>query len=1000
MEFQVLGQVAIRREAAAEPVPGRLRRVLLGMLLAAANRPVSVGELTEALWGERADDRAGQRLHLHVHRLRAALDDPERLSLGPDGYRLRVAPGELDAERFEELVGLGTSRLRDAPAEAVTTLRAALDRWHGTPLAGLDHVPALRDWGRRLAERRLAGREALYQAELARGNHAAVVGELTGLVAEHPLRERFHGLLMTALHRSGRQREALAAYRRARQLMVDELGLEPGSELRELERRIRAGESLDEPRADADQVPPAQLPADIAGFVGRQAELAELDGLVAGHQPVVVSAVAGTAGVGKTALAVRWAHRVRDRFPDGQLYVDLRGYGPEQPVTAQDALGGFLRALGLTGGALPRGQDERAARFRSLVAGRRLLVVLDNARSADQVRPLLPGGTAGFALVTSRDALAGLVSGEGARRLRLDRLSRADARALLHEVLGARATAEPDATDALIERCARLPLALRITAELADVRPGARLADLAAELADQQGALDLLDLDNDPYTAVRAVFSWSYRQLDPTAARVFRLLGTHPGQEVEAHAVAALVGEELAVTRRALTTLTRAHLLDEPTAGHYQPHDLLRAYAAELAATTDPAADRAAALARLRAFYLATASAAMGVLVPYDQDRRPRVPAWPGEAPGLASEEHAARWLIAELDNLLAVTRDSDAAFTITLSDTVERQLDRIGRCDALLTLSEWKLRAARAVGDLFAEARAESSIGQAVTLLGGDFQESIGHLERARDGYLRAGQLDYHASALNNLGIAYGRAGQLAQALPQFEAVLALDETVVPRSVRRSTLVNACNCLTGLGRYREALGHAEQALALARALGDITNESNSLSAIAELHLRTGDPEQARVHAEQGLELARRTGYRAVACDCLRLLGRLRRLAGDHAAALELHEEALAVSQRAGAVHVVAEARNELAASLAAAGQHEAALRHYRESLELATRTARLRAHVAESQAGAAAVHLALGDRAAARDHLRQALAHYTALDLPQADEVRARLAELDDDEG
>ncbi|MGW3297206.1 BTAD domain-containing putative transcriptional regulator [Streptomyces xiamenensis] len=491
MEFVLLGSMEIRRKDGTEEVSGRLRRTLLGVLLARAGEAVPVDVLTGALWGEHLDERAGARLQLHVHRLRTVLGDRDRLSFGPDGYRLRTLPGEVDAERFETLTAEGIELAERDPLRAAAVLREALGLWRGELFAGLD-VLLLGDWAHRLTERRLAAYEALYTAELASGAGAGggVVAELTALVREHPLRERLHGLLMTALYRSGRRVEALAVYREAREHLVAELGLEPGPELRELERRVLAGEPVGPGRRAGGPapLPPAQLPADVPRFTGREAELAALDRLLAGSQitgslPVVV---AGTAGVGKTALAVHWAHRARARFPDGQLYVDLAGDGPDRPVPPGDALAGFLRALGPEGGtAMPRETAERAARFRTLLDGRRLLVVLDNAHSAEQVRPLLPGGPSCVVLVTSRNPLTGLAVREGAHRLSLERLPPADARVLVRALLGTRALAEPRAVDTLIERCARLPLALRIAAELARSQPTRTLTELAGELADR-----------------------------------------------------------------------------------------------------------------------------------------------------------------------------------------------------------------------------------------------------------------------------------------------------------------------------------------------------------------------------------------------------------------------------------------------------------------------------------------------------------------------------------
>ncbi|MGC7098442.1 BTAD domain-containing putative transcriptional regulator [Amycolatopsis lurida] len=448
MEFRVLGPVEVRRGEGAEVLTGSLRRTLLGLLLARRGRPVPVGVLTDALWGERPDPRAPKKLQLHVHRLRAILDTPERLSFGAAGYRLHVRPGELDADRFEALAEAGIATARRDPQRAVESLRAALALWHGNAFAD-DDVPMLADWARRLAELRITAIESLYQAELECGLHEAVIGELTGLVRAHPLRERLHELLITALHRAGRRTEALDAYRRAHGVLAAELGLAPGPALRELQRRV-----LLEP-APVTRAVPAQLPADVGALCGRHAELAELDAASA------LSVLTGPAGVGKTALAVHWARRARDRFPDGQLYADLRGHA--EPVAPAVVLAGFLRALGVT--AIPEELDERAAAFRTLVDRRRMLILLDNAGSAEQVRPLLPAGSTCFTLVTSRDSLAGLVVRYGAHRVRLGRLPAPDAAGLLRDLLGTEA--EGDTVAALAELCAGLPLALRVVAELA-----------------------------------------------------------------------------------------------------------------------------------------------------------------------------------------------------------------------------------------------------------------------------------------------------------------------------------------------------------------------------------------------------------------------------------------------------------------------------------------------------------------------------------------------------
>jgi transcriptional regulator with XRE-family HTH domain len=368
---------------------------------------------------------------------------------------------------------------------------------------------------------------------------------------------------------------------------------------------------------------PRQLPAAVRGFVGRKAELAALTRLLdrlgdpAGRGPgggVVIAAIAGTAGVGKTALAIRWAHQVAGLFPDGQLYVNLRGYDVDQPVLAADALGGFLRALGVPGPEIPADPGERASRYRSLLATRRMLVVLDNAGQEDQVRPLLPGSATCPTVVTSRDALTGLVEPNGAARIDLGLLPPPDACTLLRTLLGDRAAADPPATVALASRCARLPLALRVAAEQALDRASTPLAELAGELADQQRRLDLLDVSQDPRTAVRGVFSWSYRRLDPGAARGFRLLGLHPGPDCDPRAFAALTATSEAEAHRVLCVLARAHLAESVGHGRYGLHDLLRAYACELAAGQDGEREAKAALTRLFDHHLQATTAAIDLI--------------------------------------------------------------------------------------------------------------------------------------------------------------------------------------------------------------------------------------------------------------------------------------------------------------------------------------------------------------------------------------------------
>src|SRR6185437_12456775 len=476
---------------------------------------------------------------------------------------------------------------------------------------------------------------------------------------------------------AGRRGEALDAYRQARRALVDELGIEPGPQLQLLHEQILKGDpALAAPQISHDNgseppTPatssstshagvPRQLPGAVSPFTGRSAELARLSQIldeVRGQAPgtVVISAIGGTAGVGKTALAVHWAHQMAARFPDGQLYVNLRGYDPAQPMLAASALAGFLHALGVPSQDIPAEADDRAALYRSLLAGRRMLVVLDNARSAEQVRPLLPGTPGCVAVVTSRDALVGLIARDGARRVDLDVLPPTEAVGLLRALIGSRVDADLDAATALASLCCRLPLALRVAAELAVSRPDASLADLASELADEQGRLDLLNADGEPRTAIRAVFSWSCRHLDSGDIRAFRRLGLHPGPDFDPYAAAALTGVTFKRAVRLLESLAQAHLIQRNELGRYCMHDLLRIYASELAAACESAQERREALTSLFDHYLHTAAIAMDLIFPGESDRRPRVPLPATPRPAVTGIASARAWLDNERAALAAV---------------------------------------------------------------------------------------------------------------------------------------------------------------------------------------------------------------------------------------------------------------------------------------------------------------------------------------------------------
>ncbi len=629
MSFGVLGPVQVRAGGALVVLPVK-PRTLLAVLVLDAGRMASRDRLMAALWPERAPASAARVLRTYVSAVRQSLGLSGLGRSGPDlprlvavggGYRLEVAPVDVDRLVFADLAARGRRALADGnAAAALRLLDRALGLWRGDPAEDVtvDDQSGLICAG--LAERRLLAEEDRSEAGLLLGRGAELVAGLRGLAAAHPRRERLWGQLMTALYQTGQQAAALAAYQQVRALLATELGVRPGPGLRELHQQILAGEVPAVPRAPVRAVPapvPRQLLADTSCFTGRPAELGQINGVL-GTSPArrpQITVVTGTAGVGKTALAIHWAHQVAGRFPDGQLYVNLRGYDADDPMPPGAALGSFLRALGMAASAIPGGTQDRAAAYRSLLADRTMLIVLDNAAGAEQVRPLLPASPSCVVLVTSRDSLAGLIARDGAVPVRLDLLPPDDAVALLTGLIGERAAADPDAVARLAACCCRLPLALRVAAELAIARPSVPLAVLAGELEQRQRHLDLLEAGGDRRTAVREVFSWSVRRLDPAAARGFAVAALHPGPDLDAWALAAMTGTGQPEADRILRQLARTCLVQPAGTSRYTMHDLLRAFGRELACDTG-GIDAHRALTGLLGYLQSAAAAAVDILYP------------------------------------------------------------------------------------------------------------------------------------------------------------------------------------------------------------------------------------------------------------------------------------------------------------------------------------------------------------------------------------------------
>jgi tetratricopeptide (TPR) repeat protein len=779
----------------------------------------------------------------------------------------------------------------------------------------------LRAEAARLAGLRLAAVQDRIAADLDAGAGSGLIAELEALTGRHAGHERLWQQLMTALYRAGRQADALAAYQRARQMLIEEAGLEPSPALATVHQQILAHDPrlLPEPApatvaaetAAAETVPtaaappgrPAQLPRAASTFTGRAGELAQLDGLLAGAAEagrpttVVIAAVAGTAGVGKTALAVRWAHQVADQFPDGQLYVNLRGFDPGAPALAPaEAVRGFLDALGVPAERIPVSLDAQAALYRSTLAGKRILVVLDNARDAEQARPLLPGTPTAMVVVTSRNQLTPLVA-DGAHPLILATLSSVEAHELLAARLGpARVTAEPAAVGDIVTACARLPLALAIAAARAAIHPDFPLAALAAELTQARDRLDALTA-GDPATDVRAVLSWSYQALSPAARRLFRLLGLHPGPDVSAPVAASLAGQPPPEARALLTELAQANLLTEHLPGRYGCHDLLRAYAADLSRDGDPD-EQAAARSRLVEHYVHTVHAAHRLLHPADDPIPiPLDPPSPGTGPEQPADlEQAVGWLTTEHPAAVGTARVAAEAGLPTLAWQLAWVLDtflsRQGHWPDVVAIWQAALHTADRL-DPAARVHGHRALGTAFSRLR-RFPEANVHYRRALD---LDDPADHMGRAQTHHALAYLREqeDQLAEALDHAEQAYELFRAAGHERGQAYAL-NATGWYRALaGDYVRALADCQQAVVLNQQSGDQAGEAFAIDSVGYAQHRLGQHASAVDSFQRAIDLFHDIGERHGASISLTHLGESQHARGDTAAARAAWEQALAI---------------------------------------------------------------------------------------------------------
>jgi DNA-binding SARP family transcriptional activator/tetratricopeptide (TPR) repeat protein len=911
VEFRLLGPVEVAASGRLIEVGPPQRCAVLAALAVDAGRPVTVETLIDRVWDDRPPEGARRALHAHITRIRRLLEHagapdgrPARLLRRSGGYLLDIDPDRVDLHRFRRLFDQARDPGRD-DTERVTALRAALDLWRGEPLAGLSARWAVRTrqgW----SQQHLDALLAWARAELAVNNPETVIGRLTDLIDDHPLLEPLVAVLMRALHAVGRVTDALDLYTTTRARLVNELGTEPGAELQRVHQAVLRDDLTRPDQVRAPQLTravPAQLPRDVRGFSGRRNELAQLDSLLttADEQaaPVIISALAGTAGVGKTALAVHWAHQVRDRFPDGQLYVNLRGFGPSgQVMDPAEAVRRFLDALDVPPERIPVDLDAQAALYRSRLADRRMLIVLDNAGDTTQVLPLLPGTPTCLVLITSRQPLTGLIATDAAHLLTLDLLTPGEARQLLSRRIGAdRVAAEPDAVEEIIARCARLPLALALVAARAAIRPRVGLHILADELRDTQQRWETLAGDS-PATDVRTVFSWSYQALTPSTARLFRLLGLHPGPDIAAPAAASLAGVATAAGRPLLAELTRASLLVEHIPGRYTFHDLLRAYAVHVADRVDSDGQRHAAVHRVLDHYLHTAFSAAMLLQPA---RNPitLTPPRPGVTPEhLADHEQALAWFAVEHRVLLAAIDHATAAgfdtHTWQLAWTLNDFLYRRGHWLDWAAAQQAAVAAAQQLADPNMQARAHRHLGFAYTRLD-RIDDAQTHLGQALDLYRKAGDPAGQAHTHISLAVVRERQGRLAEALDHTQQALDLYQTAGDR-VGQADALNAVGWYHALlGDHRQALTFCQQALRLFQELDDGYGQAGTWDSLGYAHHHLGQHTQAIACYQHALDLCRDLGDRYEEADTLTNLGDTHHAAGNVDAAREVWQQALTI---------------------------------------------------------------------------------------------------------
>ena len=905
MDFGLLGPLEVMHGGRPLPIRSAKHRMLLAGLLLHPGQLVTMDELAEMIWGDALPADPRKVIHTYVARLRRVLGDGELIQSRPEGYLSAVTPDDTDVGQFELLLEQagGAARAGDLHAESAI-LAEALALWRGEPLADVPSEKLHRDTVAQLAEQRLDALCHRVEADLRLGRHGELVAELRILTERHPLREQFWAQLMTALYRCGRQADALKAYQRAARLLAEELGVDPGPELHAVHQAILARDpALAETEPADPWVRQTQLPLDMADFTGRADLAGQILRLLAADRGVPIVALSGPPGVGKTTLAIHAGHQLAERFPDGQLYVDLHGATADlHPLPPLEVLGRFLRSLGIEAAAVPADVEEASAVFRSRITGRRLLVVLDNAADAAQVAPLLPGSPGCGVLVTSRRVLPALA---GARHLPLNVLPTAEAVELLGRLTGhARVSAEPAAAAEVARCCGYLPLALRIAGARLAARPGWPVRVLAERLADAQRCLDELQLSE---VGVRASFQVSFQQLsgsadalDRAAAEAFGLLGVPDGPELSLQAAARLLDQPDDAADRVLERLVDAHLVQSPAPGRYRLHDLLRLYARELASGRQPPPVRACALTRVLQFYVASTWQTLAVLRPGDYRLARADPRWRDGGLRFDDQQAALGWLEAERASLLAAVRQAVATPGVP---------------------AEIGMQVAHALFGFFWVHSHQDDWMQAD-------QIALGIARQAND-------LAAQAQTHNDLGAGYYRQGRYDQALACLQQSLAIRRTLDDRLGQALSLGNLGNIYQVQGCLEEALACLRESLAICSELGDRRGQASCLANLGELHRRQGRYAEALACLKESLAIRQDMADRHGQAHSLSNLGVVHQRQSRHGDALACLRESLAICSELGDRRGEAVNLRELGVTLRASGRLEDARSHWLQALEI-----------------------------------------------------------------